>query len=146
MGDALLVIISCGGKKATTSQPASLMYLGPYFKVCLKYARTLTTDDHIRILSSKYGLLPLAQEISRYEMRITDKEAISDAELRRQAVSQGLVDESDVIIIAGNSYTTKALKIWPVAQTPLKGKGKMGEQMKYMNQQIELESGKKVED
>ena len=140
MDKTLLVIISCGGKKATTPQPASLMYLGPYFKVCLKYARSFTSDDRIRILSSKYGLLPLTQEISRYEMRITDKEAISDSDLRNQAIFQGLIDESDVIIIAGDLYATKALKIWPGALTPLKEKGKMGEQMKYMNQQIELGS------
>lgn len=136
----MLVIIPCGGKKATTAQPASLMYRGPYFTVCLNYARFLASDDHIRILSSKYGLLPLKQEISPYEMRINEKETISDSELRNQAINQGLVDESDVIIVAGVLYAAKVLKIWPHAQTPLMGKGKMGEQMKYMNQQMELSS------
>ena len=139
-GKIMLVILSCGGKKAATPQPASLMYKGPYFTVCLRYARFLTSDDHIRILSSKYGLLPLTQEINPYEMRITDKEAISNSDLLNQAVSQGLVDESDVIIVAGVLYATKVLKIWPHAQTPLMGIGKMGKQMKYMNEQVELAS------
>lgn len=128
----MLVIIPCGGAKESSARPAHLLYKGGYFKACLEYALSLTTANNIRILSSRYGLLKLDQIVSPYEMRITDAGAISDQALRAQAEEQGLINETDVTIIAGKDYGMKALKIWASAKTPLFGVGIIGKQMKFL--------------
>ena len=127
------MVISCGGKKASTPQPARYMYQGGYFQSTLRYALSITTPENVRILSSKYGLLKLTDVIAPYEMVITDKNAISNTELREQATAQGLLNVSPVYIVAGKRYDEKLRTIYPNARNLLDGVGGMGKQIKYLN-------------
>ena len=127
------MVISCGGKKASTPQPARYMYQGGYFQSTLRYALSITTPEKVRILSSKYGLLKLTDVIAPYEMVITDKNAISNTELREQATAQGLLTVSPVYIVAGKRYDEKLRTIYPNARNLLDGVGGMGKQIKYLN-------------
>lgn len=129
----MLVIISCGGKKASIAQPARYMYQGGYFQATLRYALSITTPDNVRILSSKYGLLKLTDVIHPYEMVITDKNAVSDAMLFAQAKAQDLLHANPVYIVAGKRYDEKLRAIFPNAKNLLDGVGGMGKQIKYLN-------------
>jgi cytoplasmic iron level regulating protein YaaA (DUF328/UPF0246 family) len=132
----MLVIISCVNSKENSARPAHKLYKGQYFKMSLAYALTLTDATNIRILSSKYGLLPLDKIINPYQLRITEPDAISDAVLKQQAVEQGLLNEGNVIVLAGKNYADKILKIWGHAQLPLKGVGGYGHQISFMKKKV----------
>ena len=129
----MLVLISCGGKKAATAQPARYMYQGGYFQSTLRYALSITTPDNIRILSSKYGLLKLTDVIAPYEMVITDPNAVTNVTLKEQANAQGLIGANPVYIVAGKRYDEKLRTIFPNAKNLLDGVGGMGKQIKYLN-------------
>lgn len=61
------VFISCVSKKKDCTCEAKDLYNSTYFDYCLKYARTLTDDKNIYILSALYGVLELTDIISPYE-------------------------------------------------------------------------------
>jgi hypothetical protein len=75
------------------------------------------------------GRLPLDRVIAPYDLRIGQPGSITPAALRRQAEQLHLVDEPRVIVLAGRSYSTAALAVWPAAATPLAGAGGLGRQL-----------------
>lgn len=127
-----VVIIPCGQKKARTPQPAARLYQGPYFTACLRYALTQTSADRVYILSGKHGLLALADVVAPYNMKIGDPGCITASRVSQQAVTRGIANESNVVIVAGKSYARLAKTVWPEAHWLLEGQGRMGHQMQYL--------------
>ena len=80
-----LVIIGCGVAKRSGVHKAADLYTSGYFRLKLAYARTITDDDSILILSGKYGFTRLDQEIASYDQHISENGAISDFTLKQQA-------------------------------------------------------------
>jgi hypothetical protein len=111
----------CGARKLAEPAPAGQLYTGSYHQACRRAAAALTTPDRILILSALHGLLPLEQVIAPYELRMGQPGSIAASALRRQAEQLHLVDEQQVIVLAGQAYTTAALAAWPAAATPLAG-------------------------
>lgn len=64
-----IVLISCVSKKLPQRSKAKDLYISTLFKLSLKYAEKLAPDT-IFILSAKYGLLALDQEIEPYEQTL----------------------------------------------------------------------------
>lgn len=122
----ILVIIPCGRKKSPVPVPAGEMYVGPYFRSCLKTALALTGKDRVRILSGKYGLLKLGDIISPYDQRIDRPGAITLAAVAGQAKAQGLAGAAAVVVLAGRAYSNVVLNIWPKAAAPLYDLAGMG--------------------
>lgn len=133
----MLVIVPCGGKKASEECEAKDMYQGPYFKACLAYAQKLSPWGNIVILSAKYGLLPLTARISPYNLRMGDIGCVNYFEVRKQAQLMKLIDEQEVIALGGEDYTGVCRKVWPHCQTPLAGVGAIGKQLQWLKQQTE---------
>ena len=54
-----MVIIPCGAAKLSHPAKAAELYTGSMFADALRTARSMTTDENIRILSAKHGLVRL---------------------------------------------------------------------------------------
>lgn len=67
------VFISCGKIKAKQPCMAKDMYQGINFQRYLFWARLLADDEHIFILSAKYGLLRLMDKIEPYNYTMLNK-------------------------------------------------------------------------
>lgn len=114
------------------------MYISPFFKSALSYAKLLNPDK-IFILSAKYGLLPLTKEIDTYDLTLNTfkaKELKEWAEgtlkqLRREAD----LDKDKFIFLAGERYRQYLLPSIKNYEIPLKGLG-IGKQLKFLNNKI----------
>lgn len=119
-----VVLISCGSRKLSHSSQARHMYVGPLFKYSLEYA-LLLTPDHIFILSAKYGLLPLDQDIEPYDLTL-NMMSVSDVQswaaiVLEQINHQCCLDTTRFIILAGQRYRKYLQPHLNNVQTPLAG-------------------------
>ena len=78
-----IVIIPCGGAKLETAAPAADLYTGSMFRDALKTARAMTSDDNIRILSAKHGLVKLDAILEPYDVKMGDTNSVSMDTLRK---------------------------------------------------------------
>jgi len=62
-------LISCVSKKLDRKAKARELYVSPLFRLNLKYALSLRPDK-IFILSAKYGLIGLNDEIEPYDITL----------------------------------------------------------------------------
>jgi hypothetical protein len=130
------VIVACGQQKRGEKCRADEMYSGPYHRACLAYARTLTDDENIFILSAKYGLLRLIEEIEPYEKRFeshSDYAALYEL-VRGQVAALGLKNARPVVL-GGYDYRELCDSFW-VCQSPLAGVGGIGKQIQWLRQKI----------
>ena len=67
------IVIPCSKNKKTTPAEAEYLYVGPYYKACLDYAKKHTKKKNIYILSAKYGFIKLNDIIAPYNTKITKK-------------------------------------------------------------------------
>jgi len=72
---AIAFTFSCtkGKKEVLGKVRAEELYTSDLFKKSLTYAKQLTTPENIYILSDKYYLLPLDEEIEFYDVLLEDK-------------------------------------------------------------------------
>ncbi|MFF9649696.1 DUF6884 domain-containing protein [Streptomyces sp. NPDC014622] len=124
-----LVVIACGGKKseAPGKIPAEERYTGNYFRACLMAAEVM--DGPTMVLSAKYGLIPLSEEIENYDVRVGDKDSVRLGTVRKQVEALGL-EGATVTVLGGEQYVKGARQIWPDAEAPLKGG--IGQQLKQL--------------
>ncbi len=129
LDESPVVVISCGGAKASEPAPASELYVGSYFRAALRAARALTADDRILVLSARYGFVRLSSTIAPYEQRITEPGAISPARLAATARAHRIPASAEVVLLAPKAYVAAARTVWPEARSLLDGTAGMGEQM-----------------
>ncbi len=132
-----LVVIPCGKKKAAHAAPAGELYQGSYFTAILTYAKTLSPDDRIVILSGKHGLLRLTDVIEPYEQRIDQPGAVTVKRVELQARVMGLTIARPVIALTGSAYSKIVTRVWPHAHFPLRTvRGGMGKQLQWLKKQV----------
>ncbi|MFS8071538.1 MAG: peroxide stress protein YaaA, partial [Byssovorax sp.] len=113
---APIVLVSCSDTKIVTHGrlvAASDLYASPLFRKSLAHARAITSEDRIRILSARHGLLRTTDKITTYDFSIQKmSERERDAwgervhgELARQFGRQ----PRDLLVLAGAEYV-KALR------------------------------------
>lgn len=103
------VLIACSKKKRQGRWPAGELYEGELFKAQLAYARDVLgmADDQIFILSAKYGLVGLAQELEPYDLMLAQ---LTEQERRQWGAK--VIDELGkmapfvykVVLLAGKVY------------------------------------------
>ena len=111
VGDKPIVLIACSDTKIDTKGrrvPAADLYSSALFRKSLAYARAITTEDRIRILSGLYGVIPTSQRIATYNYPITklgqrDRERWG-AQARTKLLSDFGKQPRVVIILAGEEY------------------------------------------
>lgn len=110
----MIVFIGCTRKKKETICKARDMYsLNDLFNKRLKYAKTLTDESKIFILSAKYGLLSLDDVIEPYNCKLKSKTSLYTLQEWNEKVLEGLrkknIDFNEEIYIAASGYYVKVL-------------------------------------
>jgi cytoplasmic iron level regulating protein YaaA (DUF328/UPF0246 family) len=133
-GDVLL--IACSKKKGPAKSQARDLYRGDLFRKSLAYASCLTDESRIFILSAKYGLVSLEEEIEPYDLSI---KSFSAAEKRIWAskVANRLAEVSDLqndkfVLFAPIDYRKYLLPYLHKYEVPLEGlvQGKQKQRLK----------------
>jgi hypothetical protein len=78
----------CGRNKLTHADKARNMYTSERFRKSLEYAKTLTAEENIYILSAKHGLLELDRVIEPYDKSIYEMPITGKKEWANVVVSQ----------------------------------------------------------
>lgn len=115
-----LTIIGCGAGKRAGRSPAGDMYTGAYFRCCLATATAIGNETYI--LSARYGLLGLADEIEPYDLTIGQAGAVTADQLAEQATSRGLLGRP-VLALCSARYAALLGQVWSEVSTPLAGLG-----------------------
>lgn len=126
-----IVIIPCGAKKRTGVHRAEDLYIGSYFKGCYNYAVTIAPKPNVYILSAKYGLLALGDEVESYNLTLGEPGCVSPRFVYKQAERRGLLG-CDVVAIGGKKYTGLCRVVWPMCKTPLDGVGGFGKHLQWL--------------
>lgn len=133
---AKIILISCSSKKLSYLAKAKEIYISPLFKLNVKYAIFLKPDK-IFILSAKYGLLDLEQEIEPYNLTLN---SMKDAEIKTWAekVLKNLKKHADLnndefIFLAGEKYRRHLVPEINKYHIPLKDFG-IGKQLKFLKE------------
>lgn len=131
-----IVLISCVSKKLQHKAKAKDLYISPLFKYSLKYAESIKPDN-IFILSAKYGLLELEQEIEPYNITLNEMSS-KEIEIWTKKVIEQLSKVSDLktdefIFLAGIKYRKYLLPHISEYNDPLKGLS-MGRRLKFLKE------------
>jgi len=134
-----IVLISCASKKLAYKSKAEDLYISTLFRFSLAYAKKLKPDK-IFILSAKYGLLNLNDEIATYNETLNNK-SVSDIETWAEKVVSKLGKianlQNDIFIFfAGKKYREYILPQIRYYKIPLKGL-RIGEQLKFLKNKLE---------
>ena len=136
----LIVFLQCGKKKLSEGKhPASEIYTSELFRTSLAYARSLTDDDNIRILSGKFGVLRLNDVIEPYNVTLktmTNKERERWGEyVKGQLRSQGITSDRPAIFLTGELYERFVRDYFQHSENPLRGLG-LGYRMQFMKKRL----------
>ena len=136
--DKKIILISCASKKLAFKSKAKDLYISPLFRLSLAYAKKLKPDK-IFILSAKYGLLNLNDEIATYNETLNNK-PVSDIKKWADKVVTELGKtvslKSDMFIFfAGKKYRKYILPHIKYYKIPLKGL-RIGEQLKFLKNKL----------
>ncbi len=147
-----IVLISCVSKKGNKKTKAKYLYKGPLFTNSLAYAEKLNPDK-IFIISAKYGLVELNEEIEPYDVTLSyvspsKKEkkpnlkvlTKKEAKLWGEKVIEKLAKNADLkndrfIILAGRSYVEPIKNKLNNVKEPLKGL-RQGERVRFLKDRI----------
>lgn len=129
-----VTFISCSSKKLDRRSKAKDLYISPLFKLNLEYSKHLKVDKTY-ILSAKYGLLELNDEIEPYDvtlkcMNVIEKKNWASMVLKQLKMSEN-INSTCFIFLAGEQYRKYLLKEIKHFQIPLQGMG-IGKQLQYL--------------
>ena len=133
-----IVLISCVSKKSDFKSRAEDLYVSPLFKKNLAYAESLNPDK-IFILSAKYGLIGLEDEIEPYDKTL-NKMSQKEIELWAESVLGKLskvanLEQDEFVFLAGENYRKFLLPKINNYEIPMKGLG-IGKQLKWLSERI----------
>ncbi len=134
-----IVLISCASKKLAYKSKAEDLYISTLFRLSFAYAKKLKPDK-VYILSAKYGLLNLNDEIATYNETLNDK-STSDVKIWAEKVVIELekltnLENDQFIFFAGEKYRKYILPHIKNYEIPLKSL-RIGEQLKFLKVKIE---------
>ncbi|HHH53616.1 MAG TPA: peroxide stress protein YaaA [Bacteroidetes bacterium] len=133
-----VALISCVSKKLNKKAKAEDLYLSPLFKKNMAYSKKINVDE-IYILSAKYGLLKLDDEIEPYDltlnkMKVQQKKEWSQMVLEQLQKLEDL-DNTNFIFLAGENYRKYLIENIPHYEVPMKGL-KIGKQLQFLTKNL----------
>lgn len=141
-----IVLIACASKKAKQAALAENLYISPLFRANLAYARSLNPVA-IFILSAKYGLVELSQQLMPYDMTLNE---LSDGEVRawadrvlKQLRARVNIERHEVVLLAGEKYRRHLAPSLRHSIAPLKNLG-IGKQLHWLKMNLYHESLRSV--
>jgi hypothetical protein len=129
-GDAI-VVVGCGARKATHPTTAGELYTGSYHRAAQRAALALAPRERVLILSARYGLLGLDDQVEPYQLRLGQPGAVRADDVRAQAARRGLLARP-VVALCGAAYAALLGEVWPEVATPLAGVGGLGRQLQAL--------------
>lgn len=102
------VVVGCGAMKRTEPAPALDLYVSSYARTKAAWARSVTTEDRILVLSAKHGLVPAADSIEPYDVTFRSPDAVSADTIATQAADLGLSGQT--ITLAGLLYRGRLMR------------------------------------
>lgn len=136
----MYVFLSCTKSKADHRCKAEEMYSeSTLFKLCLKYAETLTEKKNIFILSAKHHVLRLSDEIVPYNKTLLDmsvEECQEWAEIcKKQMKEKGISFDHKAVFLTGEKYYKYLEGIFREEEFPLDGKA-IGKSLEWLNNKV----------
>lgn len=113
-----VVLIPCGGKKRDRVSMARDLYTGTLHRIYQKWARSVTIDSRIFIVSAKHGLLTLDSYVAPYNLRLGEPGSIEADTMRAQAMRLNILNAPDIIALGGRDYLALMKQVFPQAITP----------------------------
>lgn len=133
-----IVLVACASKKGVERARAKDLYQSWLFKMNLAYAKSLK-PDFIFILSAKYGLINLDEEIEPYDKTLNKMSLLERKEWAEKVLEDlGKItsfNEDEFIFLAGEKYREFILPQIKNYQVPLQGLG-IGRQLKWLKQKL----------
>jgi hypothetical protein len=134
-----IVLISCVSKKLPHRAKAKDLYISDLFVKSLAYAHTLH-PDRVFVLSAKYGLVNIEEELDPYEQTLN---SMPTAEIRQWAETvaeqmrlNGIdFDNDEAVFLAGEKYRRYLLPYFRKASVPMEGL-RIGEQLRWLNEKL----------
>ena len=128
-------LVACCSKKLKNKSLAKDLYQSTLFKSSMEYLNKRC--DKIFILSAKYGLLELAEEIEPYnltlnEMNKNERTNWSKEVLKKLKIKTDL-QRDEYIILAGNNYREEIIKHIKKYDIPME-KLTIGKQLKFLKE------------
>jgi len=104
----ILLFISCSKSKLSHPAPAKQFYTGQLFRSLVKLAQNNQWD--VRVLSGKYGLIPLTKIVEPYDQKIQTQDDIE--RIQNQAIPklQSIIPNYKKIIVFMSKTYRKVLK------------------------------------
>lgn len=138
---ARIVLISCVSKKLNQKSKAQDLYVSPLFQKNLQYAKSINPDKSF-ILSAKYGLLKLDEEVEPYDKTL-NKMSSNEIKGWANSILNQLQKVSDLnkdefIFLAGNNYRKFLLPHIKNYKIPMLGLA-IGKQLKWLTEKIKNE-------
>lgn len=131
-----IVLISCVSQKLPYRSKAKDLYISTLFKYNIKYAMSLSPNK-IYILSAKYGLLELEDEIDTYDETLNAK---STKEIKAWADKVNIrlrskvdLEKDEFIFLAGERYRKYLIPEMKYYKIPMQGLG-IGSQLQFLKE------------
>lgn len=135
----MTIFISCAKNKMDYPCAARDMYISNLFKKSLSYAELMTEPSNIYILSAKYGLLELNQQIEPYELTLNTMNKKQRKEwadkVLMQCKEKGISFDEETMFLCGEKYREFLIDNFKNSTTPTKHMG-IGEQLSFYKKQI----------
>lgn len=133
-----IILIGCVKKKRGYRTKAEDLYISPFFRKNLSYAKSLKPDS-IFILSAKYGLVALDQEIDTYDLTLKNfkKDDLYkwSSNIIQQLQEVTNINRDKFIFLAGDKYRKYLIPKLINYEIPFKGLG-IGKQLKQLKSKI----------
>ena len=129
----MIVFLSCVKSKRDSPCAARDMYTSDLFQKSLAYAMQLKPRK-VYILSAKYGLLELDDQIEPYNQTLNEmseeKKKAWAYKVCKQCESKGISYSEEAIFLCGNNYRKYLMRKFKNAHAPLENMG-IGKQLSY---------------
>jgi len=135
---AVVVLVSCVSRKLPHRARARDLYTSALFQYALQYAQRLS-PDRICVLSAKYGLVQLDQEIEPYNVTLKDMSVRERKEWARRVCQQMDrccdLERDHFVILAGEKYREYLLPHLKSYEIPLAGLS-IGRQLQFLKRTV----------
>ena len=135
----MIIFISCVKNKMSSPCIARNMYVSDLFKKSLSYAEQLDKSATIYILSAKYGLLELNEQIEPYELTLNTMNKKQRKEwadkVLMQCKEKGISFDEEAIFLCGKKYREFLMNEFKNSSAPLEHMG-IGEQLAFYKKEI----------
>lgn len=133
-----IILISCVSKKLSHKASARHLYISPLFKKNLAYAQRLNPDA-IFVLSAKFGLVDLDQEIEPYDLTLNtmsaDQIKVWAVRVLTQLSERADLSQDHFVFLAGTKYRKYLLPKLNYYEVPMEGLS-IGKQLQFLTDHI----------